>query len=68
MDLGWNARSLGRRNISARIAEKPVLSSDTAVAHCYGYELVSITTRSSPFDNSCSKVSAAQTSRRKMQL
>jgi hypothetical protein len=54
-------RSLGRRNFSAQIAEKPVSFGDTFCVHSYGYELEGITKRSSPFDNLSSKISTAQT-------
>ena len=47
--------------ISAQTAEKSVSFGDTAVAHSYGYELVSITKRSSIFDSLDSKPSTAQT-------
>jgi hypothetical protein len=56
-----NPRSLGRRNFSAQIAEKPVSFGDTFCVHSYGYELEGITKRSSPFGNLNSKISTAQT-------
>ena len=56
-------RSLGGRRISPQTAEKSVSSGDTAVAHSYGYGLVSIAKRSSIFDSLGSKPSAVQTPR-----
>jgi hypothetical protein len=50
-------RSLGSRNFSAQIAEKPVSFGDTFCVHSYGYELEGITKRSSPFGNLASKIS-----------
>jgi hypothetical protein len=55
------SRSLGGRTISAQTADKSVSFGDTAVAHSYGYGLVSITKRYSIFDSFGSKASAAQT-------